>query len=478
MSGRMNYIKVIFLFNAWAVYESVANCPLDLVIPHGYFNVSTDGFVFFGCDQGFILYGARAAQCFDDGWSQQPPHCITKGCPNVESADAMRVEAKYEGSQLSFSCATGFELEGNDSIYCNGSHWSAPIPKCVEKRGSLSCDFEEDNLCGWSHDPEGDFAWTWQTGRTPTQGTGPNNDHTFGPGGKGHYLFIETSSPTLYGYKAILNSPFYMPDESGQCFSFWYHSQGSGHLSRLEVFVWKEGENEKDLRPRFNLNYTTGDDWQNKTFYIEPQNKPFKIIFVGTRLKGHKHDIAIDDVSLGPCPENMTINTMAIITTTEMTTELTTKQTSTTTKETVTKEMTSASSAKISTSDIPNFSGRSGEKVTEFSYSIAKSTSAKEISSQKTTPPDVNVHYIKPGLNSRSSSAEVKNDVKDSVGDRKMDTMAVYIAVGVVAMVSIIVIVSTVYYLYQRRRRNKSIMEEITPMHNPIYSANLDHEAE
>ncbi|KAL3842812.1 hypothetical protein ACJMK2_020796 [Sinanodonta woodiana] len=439
MSGRMNYLEVIFLFSVWAVYESAANCPLDIVIPHGYFNVTTDGnIILFGCDQGFILYGSRSAQCLDDEWSQQPPHCITKGCPNVESADAMHVEAKYEGSQLSFSCVAGFELEGNDSIYCNGSHWSAPIPKCVEKRGSLSCDFEKESLCGWSHDPEGDFDWTWQTGQTPTPGTGPNNDHTFGPGGKGHYLFIETSPPTQYGYKAILNSPFYMPDESGQCFSFWYHSFGSGLLSRLEVFVWKEGENKEDLIPQFKLEYLTGREWQKETFYIEPQNKPFKIIFVGTHLRGQKHDIAIDDVSLGPCPENMTINTMA--TTTEMTNELTTKQSSTTTRVTVTKEMTSASSAQISISHIPNFSGRSGENVTAFSYSITKSTSEKDISSQKTAPPDLNVHDIKPGLNSRSSSAEVKNDVKDSVGDRKMDTMAVYIAVGVVAMVSIIVI--------------------------------------
>ncbi|KAK3591928.1 hypothetical protein CHS0354_005147 [Potamilus streckersoni] len=299
----MNYLTAILIFNAWSGYESAYSCPLDFVIQHGQYNVTTNGYILlFGCDKGFFLYGLRSAVCFGTVWSNPPPKCITNGCPKVESAGAISVEANYEGSQLSFRCAAGFELIGNDSIHCNGSHWSAPIPKCVEKRGNLSCDFETKDLCGWSHDPEGDFDWTWETGTTPTQGTGPSYDHTLGPNGQGHYLFIETSAPNKNGYQAILKSPFYMADQSGQCFSFWYHSYGSGFLSKLEVFVWKEGEKKEDLTPRFTLDYVTGREWQNENFYIPLQNEPFKIMFVGTRLKGHKHDIAIDDVSLGPCP--------------------------------------------------------------------------------------------------------------------------------------------------------------------------------
>ncbi|KAK3587411.1 hypothetical protein CHS0354_028792, partial [Potamilus streckersoni] len=357
-----------------------------------------------------------------------------------------------------------------------------------EKRGSLSCDFEKENLCGWSFDLEGDFDWTWQTGRTPTAGTGPNYDHTLGPTGKGHYLFIETSAPRMNGDQAILKSPFYMPDVSDQCFSFWYHSYGSWPLSKLEVFVWKEGEKKDDLTPRFTLDHNTGHEWQNETFYIPLLNKPFQIIFVGTR-KGPKHDIAIDDVSLGPCAENMTLNTVTIPTTTELTTtisphtmvaEVTTKQTRTsaTTRKSVTTDMTSKVPTQISVSDIPNFSGSSGQKVKEFASSITESTSEIDISSQKTTPSDFNVHDIKPGLNLGSRATAAKNDVKNSVDDRKIGMMAVYVAVGVVAMVAVIVIVATVYYLHQRRRKTECNIEEMEPVHNPTYDNNLEHEEE
>ncbi|KAL3841865.1 hypothetical protein ACJMK2_019962 [Sinanodonta woodiana] len=465
MAWIMNYLSITLLLNALAVRESAGNCPRDIVIPHGYYNVTANGYILlFGCDKGYFLYGLKVAVCFDRMWSNPPPKCLANSCPKVESAGTFRVEATSEGSQLLFSCAAGFELTGNYSIHCNGSHWSAPIPKCVQKKGNLSCDFEMKDLCGWSHDPDGDFDWTWETGTTPTQGTGPSYDHTLGPNGTGHYLFMETSAPNRYGYEAILKSPFYIADESGQCFSFWYHSYGSGALSKLEVFVWKEDERKEDLTPRFTLDYVTGREWQQKTIHIPMLNESFKIIFVGTRLKGHKHDIAIDDVSLGPCPENLTSSTVPIITTTELTTTINPL----TTVAEVTAKQTSSATRKSVTSQILNSKSLS---------SIAKPTS-EDISSQKSTPSVFNVHDVKLGLNTRSPATADKRGVKNSVDNGKIDMIAVYITIGVGVMVAVIVSVATVYYLHNRRRNAKYTEEEMGPLHNQMCNADVDNEAE
>ena len=48
-----------------------------------------------------------------------------------------------------------------------------------------SCDFEDENICGWKHDIMVRFKWTWKSGTTPTRRTGPSYDHTLGKDGNG-----------------------------------------------------------------------------------------------------------------------------------------------------------------------------------------------------------------------------------------------------------------------------------------------------
>lgn len=43
----------------------------------------------------------------------------------------------------------------------------------------LSCDFEE-GLCGWTNEHNDDFDWTRHQSATPSLGTGPVADHTYG----------------------------------------------------------------------------------------------------------------------------------------------------------------------------------------------------------------------------------------------------------------------------------------------------------
>lgn len=52
---------------------------------------------------------------------------------------------------------------------------------------SLSCDFETEDICGWSHDLNHNFDWKRLNYRTPSGhlATGPSYDHTKGPGENG-----------------------------------------------------------------------------------------------------------------------------------------------------------------------------------------------------------------------------------------------------------------------------------------------------
>ena len=42
------------------------------------------------------------------------------------------------------------------------------------------CGFEDDKMCGFTHEESNDFDWVRNVGRTPSSGTGPEVDHTCG----------------------------------------------------------------------------------------------------------------------------------------------------------------------------------------------------------------------------------------------------------------------------------------------------------
>ena len=64
-----------------------------------------------------------------------------------------------------------------------------------------SCNFEESNggsdWCGLEQDQFDDFDWTIQTGKTPSEETGP--DQAFEGN---YYIYIEASKPREAGDKA------------------------------------------------------------------------------------------------------------------------------------------------------------------------------------------------------------------------------------------------------------------------------------
>nr|XP_033506790.1 MAM and LDL-receptor class A domain-containing protein 1 [Epinephelus lanceolatus] len=174
-------------------------------------------------------------------------------------------------------------------LNCEKSYQPPALSAC-------GCSFE-DGLCVWVQGAEDEQDWLSRSGPTETPNTGPAGDHTTG---KGKYLYIESSRPTVKGDKAQLKSSLLPPaGENGYCFTFWYHMFGAtvGSLRLLlqtadsfkKTEVWQKSGNQ-------------GDEWLLVQSHVTVQ-KVHQLILEAT-VGGEAGDIAIDDISLisGPCP--------------------------------------------------------------------------------------------------------------------------------------------------------------------------------
>uniref|UniRef100_A0A3Q3W735 MAM domain-containing protein n=1 Tax=Mola mola TaxID=94237 RepID=A0A3Q3W735_MOLML len=160
---------------------------------------------------------------------------------------------------------------------------------------ACGCSFE-DGLCVWVQGAEDRLDWLSNSGPTGTPNTGPAGDHTTG---KGKYLYIESSPPSIRGYTAQLKSPMLPPaGENGYCFTFWHHMFGAtvGSLRMLlqttdpmKKTMWQKSGNQ-------------GDEWQRVQIHVSLQE--VHQVILDAAVGGEAGDIAIDDISLtsGPCP--------------------------------------------------------------------------------------------------------------------------------------------------------------------------------
>ena len=90
------------------------------------------------------------------------------------------------------------------------------------------CDFEKEDLCDWVNLKDNDFDWRINSGPTTSLNTGPVFDHTLS-NIDGHYIYIDTSEPTIQGWRAQLISEPQLEQSKG-CISFWYFMWGSVHF--------------------------------------------------------------------------------------------------------------------------------------------------------------------------------------------------------------------------------------------------------
>ena len=90
--------------------------------------------VTFSCDTGYELQGNETALCQANGqWSSNIPLCSIIDCPDPGTPNnGHRNSSNFSyGASISFTCNVGYELSGNSVIVCEGNKkWSGLLPTC------------------------------------------------------------------------------------------------------------------------------------------------------------------------------------------------------------------------------------------------------------------------------------------------------------------------------------------------------------
>lgn len=211
------------------------------------------------CNTGFTLVGDRYSACISGRWENQVPICISRlnieirsfqinkqllstesGCKAMESPDNGHLNLQNNGAGTYLFCLPGYQLAGAKMAYCDGRNWDRKLGTCRKTNvgPQTSCDFEVDDYCGWSSDPEHDFEWKRRNGDASRKKlrTGPSHDHTTMQPLHGHYM-VAQSADQMAGSAARLMSPVYPQKKSvNACFRFYYHMYGL-LVGRLRVYM-------------------------------------------------------------------------------------------------------------------------------------------------------------------------------------------------------------------------------------------------
>ncbi|XP_060074485.1 anti-sigma-I factor RsgI2-like [Ylistrum balloti] len=260
----------------------------------------------FRCRRKSQLLGAKLLICLSGKWNHPAPVCIAPGCEIPDSTANLIMTTSRRDALLTLECQPGYTLQGPKTIYCDKVKWSAPISTCKYNEPDLLCTFESTDLCGWNQRDHSD--WTVRSGGTPTSRTGPDNDHTFGSVGGGHYLYMESSPPRKEGHTATISSRFYRHLQNGTCFEFYYHMKGlpgPNEVGRLLVYVRRAEEDIEEILPSFNESGHQSDHWLRGSFEIRDVTSPIQIVVIGIRGKSALGDIAFDDARMYNCSDDV-----------------------------------------------------------------------------------------------------------------------------------------------------------------------------
>ncbi|XP_030427925.1 P-selectin isoform X4 [Gopherus evgoodei] len=126
----------------------------------------------FSCVMGFVLNGLEKLECTALGqWTGQTPRCEAVKCPVLDSPGRGRLNCTHwhgdftYNSTCTFSCETGFVLNGSETLECTAlGQWRGQTPRCEAvkcpvpdspDRGQLNCthwhgDFTYNSTCAFS----------------------------------------------------------------------------------------------------------------------------------------------------------------------------------------------------------------------------------------------------------------------------------------------------------------------------------------
>lgn len=260
-------------------------CPL-LRLKNGRVRFSSKGKIArFNCMRTYQLVGVKYVSCIRGQWDAEVPVCVRPGCHKTYSSNVNgQFFESYRGAVVKVVCNPGYTLIGSSSVYCNGIAWNETFPRCkaAEPNPLKSCQFETDDLCGWSQDPIHDIDWKRQNHLNLS----------------GYYMHIESSASGRNDDIARLYSPVFPASYSNDnCFKFKYFMKGIKN-GFFKIYVKLEDRELYNTIPSF---WSSGDqepDWSVGFFDIEKSDSPFQIVIEANRGSGYESDIAFDDVNI------------------------------------------------------------------------------------------------------------------------------------------------------------------------------------
>ncbi|KPJ04907.1 MAM domain-containing glycosylphosphatidylinositol anchor protein 1 [Papilio xuthus] len=264
----------------------------------------------FICSPPYELVGNKYATCRGSQWDVPLPVCVRSGCTVPTIQNGVEIPSR-QNAWVVFFCLPGHKMIGSSTIYCDGRKWNGTAPSCVDatSSGLPKCDFEDPNICGWMQDDLHDFDWTRLNDKSPSfiLFTGPPYDHTYGKGGSGYYMYIESTS-RLKNDTARLISPIYDGSLAKDgCFVFFYHMYGKT-VGGLRVYQKPENyalssllnlrSSEKQKYILFEKWGNLGNTWFEAVLPLVDFSDNFQIVIEGIRGSSFTSDIAIDDVAI------------------------------------------------------------------------------------------------------------------------------------------------------------------------------------
>uniref|UniRef100_A0A8D0HRF9 Coagulation factor XIII B chain n=1 Tax=Sphenodon punctatus TaxID=8508 RepID=A0A8D0HRF9_SPHPU len=116
-------------------------CTLLSSVEHGGFHPKKKSYevgdvVQFFCLENYSLNGSELIQCYDFGWSPQPPVCEDrrKKCPSPPQPPNAKIPRDLRiygnGDKMHLECQANFKLRGAEEIRCENGKWTSP-PNCI-----------------------------------------------------------------------------------------------------------------------------------------------------------------------------------------------------------------------------------------------------------------------------------------------------------------------------------------------------------
>ncbi|KAL8620849.1 hypothetical protein ACOMHN_047020 [Nucella lapillus] len=273
------------------------------------------------------------------------------------------------GSEVTYSCHAGYRLYGSRGRSClDQGFWTGHLPSCLPDPDVVLhvCDFDSQMInpfCGWVNDTSpgdpgtADLTWIPRSRPTPSNGTGPEEDHTMGSE-EGWYIYLEASDRRPDQRARLLSPQLYFGPQQGALCMMFYYSMYGRDMGTLNVYQRGQSSSPQATDVLlFSMSGDQGMNWKLAAITL-PSQGIFQMVVEAVVGSGFHSDIAVDDLVIGPCSSLLQLDSSkrerytyrpTTTTTTTTTTTNTTTATATTTTTTATATTTTTTATATTT---------------------------------------------------------------------------------------------------------------------------------